>query len=53
MVTQATTPKSKLEHKKCKKRKQQEENEHEVLEFIEDEEEEVELKVTPPGGHIT
>ena len=56
-VTQATTPpksakKSKPKHKKYKKRHQPEEDEPEVLNFVEDEEEEAELKVIPLGGHI-
>ena len=56
-VTQSTTPpksaeKSKPKHKKYKKRQQPEEGEPEVLEFVEDEEEEAELEVIPPGGHI-
>ena len=55
MVAQATTPpksdnKSKPEHKKYKKKHQPEEDEPEVLEFVEDEEEDTELKVIPPGG---
>ena len=58
MVMQGTTPpksanKSKHEHQKYKKRQRPEEDEQEVLKFVEDEEEEVELKVIPPGDQIT
>ena len=58
MVTQATTPPksanmSKPEHKKYKKRQQPDEDEPGVLELVEGEEEEAELEVIPPGGHIS
>ena len=58
MVAQACTPpkpakKGKAEHKKYKKRQHPEEDEPEVLEFVEDEEEDTQLEVIPPGGQIS